>query len=112
MTEQIMRENLFVIAQTFATERELALTTVSKKIHGNQNFLDKYIRGEISTTLRIYFLMIERLRAEWPAGLEWPETREIPRPLRTPYRPLVNPPPRGSAGRFLGKKVHKRVRAA
>jgi hypothetical protein len=120
MSEQIMRENLFVIAQTYASARGLALTTVSKEFHGNQLFLEKYIKGElspttgqpISLTIRTYFQMIDKFRAKWPTAVKWPETRDIQRPLRVPYVAPANPPKRDDDGRFLGKKVQKRVRGA
>jgi len=112
MSEQIMRENLFVIAQTFATAKGLALTTVSKRFHGNQNFLNDYVKGDISTTLKTYFGIIDKLREEWPTGTKWPETRSIPRPTRVAYRAPTDLPPRGDSGKFLGKKVHKQVARA
>lgn len=107
MSEQIMRENLLVLAQTYATERGLALTTVSKQFHGNQSFLEGFISGKISTTVRTYFSMVDKFRAEWPKGLKWPETRSVPRPTRIAYREPTNLPTRGEGGKFLGKKVHK-----
>ena len=112
MSEQIERENLFVIAQTYASARGLALTTVSKEFHGNQVFLERYIKGEISVTGRTYYRMIDKFREKWPTAVKWPETRDIPRPLRVPYRAPANPPKRNDDGRFLGKKVQKRVRGA
>lgn len=108
MSEQIMRENLLVLAQTYAIEKGWALTTVSKQIHGNQSFLEDFVAGKISTTLKTYHLMIDRLRDQWPTGLKWPTTREVPRPARVPYRAPVNLPARGPGGKFLGKKLYKR----
>lgn len=74
MSEQIMRENLLVLAQTYATANGWALATVSKQIHGNQAFLEKYLAGEISTTIKTYYLMVNRLRQRWPAKTPWPRT--------------------------------------
>jgi hypothetical protein len=82
MSEQIMRQNLLVLAQTYATARGWALTTVSKKIHGNQDFLADFLGGEISTTIRTYYRMVEKLREDWPRGTPWPRTVAIPRPLK------------------------------
>lgn len=112
MSEQIMRENLLVLVQTYATANNWALATVSKQIHGNQTFLENYAAGTVSTTVKTYFLMIDRLREKWPAGVDWPITREVPRPARIPYRPLMNPPPRDDTGKFLGKKVSKKTARA
>lgn len=117
MSEEIMRQNLLVLAQRYAEGRATArgrpaaLTTVSKKIHGNQKFLEKFLDGSVSTTIRMYFAMVEKLRKDWPEGVKWPETRPVPRLNRIPYRPATNQPPRGNNGRFLGKKVHKGSRA-
>lgn len=79
MTEEIMRQNLMVIAQTFATANGWSLSTVSKQIHGNQAFLAKFLEGEISTTLKTYDLMVNRLRARWPKKTPWPQTVAIPK---------------------------------
>ncbi len=107
MSEQIMRENLLVLAQTYATAKGWALTTVSKQIHGNQHFLEGVVSGNISTTIKTYHLMIDKLRANWPAGVKWPITRDVPRPTRTPYREPLDLPKRGPGGRFLEKKLYK-----
>lgn len=112
MIEQIMRENLLVLAQTFASAKRWSLATVSKQIHGNQAFLAQFLSGEVSTTIRTYEKMLGDLRASWPPNTAWPETRAIPSPKRVPYRAPVSMPARDSGGKFLGKKVSKRSRRA
>ncbi len=77
-----MRQNLLVLAQTYANARGWALTTVSKKIHGNQDFLAEFLAGRISTTIRTYYRMVDKLREDWPRGTPWPTTVTIPRPLK------------------------------
>lgn len=77
MSEQIMRENLIVLAQAFADANGWSLSTVSKQIHGNQAFLAKYSAGEISTTIKTYYLMVNRLRRDWPKKTPWPKTSPI-----------------------------------
>jgi hypothetical protein len=77
--EDLMRQNLIVIAQTYANAKGWSLTTVSKQIHGNQKFLAEYFAGQMSPTVRTYFLMIERLRANWPRGTAWPKTAPLPK---------------------------------
>ncbi len=77
--EEIMRNNLFVIAQTYATAKNQAMTTVSKNIHGNQNFLAQYLAGEVAPTVKTYFTMVNRFRARWPRGTPWPKTAPIPK---------------------------------
>lgn len=107
MSEEIMRNNLFVLAQRYADGHKHALTTVSKKIHGNQDFLGRFLQGEISVTLRMYFLMVSKMRQSWPKSTEWPKTVPVPRLGRAEYNPKADPLPRDGGGRFLGKKVHK-----
>lgn len=79
MSEKLMRENLLVLAQTYATARGLSLSTVSKQIHGNQGFLARYLDGSISTTIRTYYLMVNRLRKNWPPKTPWPKTAPLPK---------------------------------
>ena len=74
-----MRENLLVLAQTYASATGASLGAVSKKIHGNHAFLEKFLNGEISTTLSTYFLMINRLRRKWPRKTPWPKTVAVPK---------------------------------
>lgn len=77
--EEIMRSNLFAIAQTYATAKKQAMTTVSKNIHGNQNFLAQYLQGEVAPTVKTYFKMVNRFREDWPKGTPWPKTVAIPK---------------------------------
>ena len=85
MSEQIMRENLLVLMQTYATANGLSLSTVSKKFHGNQAFLADYLIGKrskkgrpISVSIRTYYQMVNDVRREWPEGVPWPQTARIP----------------------------------
>lgn len=79
MSEKIMRENLFVLAQVYASAKDWSISTVSKQIHGNQAFLEKFLKGEVSPTVGTYFKMVNKLRLNWPKGLEWPKTSGIPK---------------------------------
>lgn len=109
MSEQLMRDNLLVLAQTFATAKGLSLVTVSKKIHGNQRFLAEFIEGKVSTRIETYYQMIDRLRELWPDGLQWPELRDIPSPKR---KAETAPLPRDGTGKFLGKNNSGRAARA
>lgn len=93
--EDLMRQNLIAISQTYATAKGWALATVSKQIHGNQAFLGEYLAGNMSPTVKTYFGMIDKFRAHWPEGTDWPDTATIPAPALK-----------------LGKKVAKRAVAA
>lgn len=79
MSEELMRQNLLVLAQTYANAKGWSLSTVSKQIHGNQAFLDKFLKGDVTTNLHTYFRMVNRMRREWPAGTKWPQTSPIPK---------------------------------
>lgn len=89
--EDLMRSNLIAIAQRFADAKGWSLSTVSKKIHGKQDFLENYFAGKVNPRIDTYFSMIGKLRASWPRGTEWPKTAPIPK---------------------LGKKVDQRLAAA
>lgn len=79
MSEQLMRENMMVIAQTYADAKGWSLSTVSNEIHGNYRFLERYSAGEISVTVKTYYQMVDKFRANWPAGTRWPKTAAIPK---------------------------------
>ncbi len=74
-----MRENLMVLAQTYANANGWALSTVSKQIHGKHSFLEDFFAGKTSTTLKTYYRMVNQLRRDWPRGIKWPATRPIPK---------------------------------
>ena len=78
MSERIFRENLMVLAQAYADANNWSLSTVSKQIHGNQAFLARYANGEISTTIKTYYAMVDRLRTNWPPETPWPITAPVP----------------------------------
>lgn len=72
-----MRQNLFSIAQAYACHEGITLTTLSNKIHGNHRFLERYLNDEVSTSIKTYYVMVNRLRQMWPKNLPWPKTRGI-----------------------------------
>lgn len=76
--QEIARANLMILATTYAEATGLMLTTVSKKIHGNNYFLGHYHRREVSVTLAKYDEMITKLSDEWPANTPWPKLTTIP----------------------------------
>jgi hypothetical protein len=79
MTEQTMRQNLFVIAQAYAEATGLSITTVSKKIHGNGDFFAGFLAGTLSCGVDTYFNLVNRFRARWPKNTPWPKTAGIPK---------------------------------
>lgn len=111
MTEQIMRQNLFAIAQAYADATGFAITTVSKKIHGNGEFFEGFLVGRISCGIDTYFAIVDKFRDRWPTGAKWPQTLPVPKLSRVPYRPGADMPARGKGGRFLGEKNSRRSKA-
>lgn len=77
--EDTMRQNLIAIAQAYASAKGWSLSTVSKKIHGNQAFLAQYLAGKMSPGVDTYFAMVDRMRVDWPKGTAWPRTVGIPK---------------------------------
>lgn len=120
MSERIMRQNLFVIAQAYSDATGLSMTTVGKKFHGNGSFFPGFLEGKLSCGVDTYFGMLDKFRAAWPKGAKWPLTSVVPRPSRVPYRPPADrrhlPPAaaRGTGGRFsnkLGTKIPERSKS-
>ena len=79
MSEEIMRNNLLTLAQTYATAKGHALSTVSKEIHGKHDFLGNYLAGTSSPSVKTYWQMVNRLRAGWPKKTPWPDLAGIPK---------------------------------
>lgn len=73
-----MVANLVVIAQVYADGMGWSLATVSKQIHGNQSFFAKFSAGEVSTSIKTYFLMVDKFKENWPHPTPWPKTMTIP----------------------------------
>lgn len=97
MSDELMRQNMAVVAQAYANAKNLALTTVSKRFHGSSSFLTRYIAGASSPTIRQYFAILGRLREDWPKGVKWPRTAPIPRFELTVGEVVA--PPRARVGR-------------
>lgn len=78
MNDKIVLSNLFKIVKVFAKAKELSLSTISGRYYGNQAFLGDFRSGKIkSMTVRKIDEMLEKLSADWPEGVEWPETVPI-----------------------------------
>ena len=77
MSDQIMRDNLLTLAGAFARARGWSMSTVSKKIHGKQDFFDLYQVGKTSTRVSHYWMMVDKFREMWPPGTPWPRTVPI-----------------------------------
>jgi hypothetical protein len=109
MSEQIMRDNLIVLAQAYADATGLSLATVSKRIHGKHCFMVDFIAGRCSTTLTTYFGMVAKLRVLWPKGAAWPQTRTVPKLARVDLTDAdrvhrsKKMPKRTGDGRFIRK---------
>ncbi len=78
MNDNIVRKNLFAIVKAFAKGTELSTSTISGRYYGNQAFLGDLRSGKIkSMTIRKIDEMLTKLSADWPEGVEWPQTAPI-----------------------------------
>lgn len=76
--EQFCRDYLLAVATAFGKAHHLTLATVSRRFHGNVNFLGEFADGKITVTLRKFDEMLEAFKAEWPDNIKWPKARKIP----------------------------------
>lgn len=79
MTANIMRDNFLLIVAAYGVHKRMPETAISKKIYGNQAFMERYRKGEVSPTIRNYFAMIDKMAEDWPEDAPWPETMPIPK---------------------------------
>ena len=75
--EKTLRDNLMSLARAYAKARGVALTTVSRQIHGNVNFLNDYGNDYISITVSKYAEMVAEMRADWPHGSPRPRMKTV-----------------------------------
>ena len=75
--EKTLRDNLMSLAFAYAKARGVALTTVSRQIHGNVNFLNDYGDDYISITVSKYAEMVIRMRETWPKGSPRPRMKVV-----------------------------------
>lgn len=64
MIEKVCRDHLVELAEKYAKSNGLALTTVSRKMHGNHDFIGKFKAGKCSITLNKYDEIAARLGGE------------------------------------------------
>jgi len=75
--EQFCRDYLLAVADAFGKANHLTLATISRRFHGNVNFLEEFESGKITVTLRKFDEMLEAFKAEWPDNTKWPKARKI-----------------------------------
>lgn len=71
------RQGFVKIADTYGKARRLSRATVSKRFHGDHNFIDDFSRGRCSVTIKKLAGMVDAIFVDWPADLPWPETTPI-----------------------------------
>lgn len=77
MIEQTCRDNLIKVSIAYGKAarsrgKPLNIRQVSKRFYGNDAFLDKFRRGDVSMSLKKFDEIIEAFRAQWPKGVKWP----------------------------------------
>jgi len=60
------------IAKAYAKAKGLALSTVSKRFHGADTFLEDFADGRCSVTLRKFDSMVKSFEANWPDDAKFP----------------------------------------
>jgi hypothetical protein len=75
--EQRCRDQLLALARGYAEAKGIALSTVARKFHGADFFLEEFERGNCTVTLRKYDEMIDALKANWPKGTKLPRKNYV-----------------------------------
>lgn len=78
MFETACKETLLALASGYAKAEGLSMSTVSRRFHGNQAFLDDFKRGKCSVTLSKLDEMVLAITAAWPAGAKRPKVNGAP----------------------------------
>jgi hypothetical protein len=73
----VCRDNLLLIADTYAKATGLPLDKVSKRFYGQNNFLSGFKKGNQSITLRKFDELVDKFRKDWPADTPWPHLRAV-----------------------------------
>src|SRR5262245_61571250 len=71
--EDVLRDYLLDIARAYAKATGYALTTVSRRFHGREYFLEEFAIGKTTITLRKYDEMVEAFESQWPRGVTFPQ---------------------------------------
>ena len=75
--EQYCRDYLLAVATAFGKANHLTLATISRRFHGNVNFLGEFEAGKITVTLRKFDEMLSAFKSEWPHNTKWPKAKKI-----------------------------------
>lgn len=81
--EPVLRNNLLLLARTYAEAKNIRLSSVARYTHGDPPFYDKLAKAKpAGFTVRKYDQAIAWFRKNWPEGLEWPSIWEPPIPAQ------------------------------
>ncbi len=75
------RNDLLLIAKVYAREAGLSLSTVSKRFHGKQQFLEEFAEGTCTITIAKLRDMVDNFSDLWPP-IMWPRVRVLSRPRK------------------------------
>ena len=96
-----IRENLCALIDAFCEATGLSEGQASKKIYGNTPFFALYREGKQSLSVKTLDRLIEKFRADWPPGAEWPHLRAIIMDRAAPA------PPKPKAARAQAEAAQK-----
>jgi hypothetical protein len=71
------RDNLRILAKAYAGARKISLAAVSKEVYGKSTFIDEFVRGDVSISIKNYSEMVDTITARWPSGTKWPLLKVI-----------------------------------
>lgn len=77
--EKACREDLFAIADAYASYAGVSLVTVSKKFKCATRFMTEFRDGECTVTLTKLTKILKEFSREWPKELAWPNTKLLKR---------------------------------
>ena len=70
MVERELKAYILGLARIMAREKGLKLTTVSRRVHGTDVFMQDFKAGKRTVTLRQVERMLRKFRKQWPDGVQ------------------------------------------
>jgi len=73
--EKACRDDLLLIATTYAKNAGNSLVTVSKNFHGRTRFFEELRDGTCTISLQKLTAVVDKFVRLWPRDLAWPKTK-------------------------------------
>ena len=119
MSEKIMRDILQELTDELSVRTGYSRSTISHKIHGRASFLDDFFGGTVrsphigkstSTLISHYFVMLDKIRAMWPADAPWPNGKKMQGNLGKMVQEFMRAPPEGrQPQKIIASKAAKNI---